>query len=116
MNLECLIKVFYNDFDKNIHFCSSPADGQPSNVVQAAGLDLSKSFAQLSLPSPLQLSERSGPGQGLSVVARAELAARTQFGPLQGEAMEEKDIPEDFSMKDLWQVSRFQCLVMLYIR
>ena len=67
------------------------------------GLDLSKSFAQLSLPSPLMLIEKE-PGQGLSVVAKANIKAFTQFGPLQGEPILEKDVPEDFDMKDLWPV------------
>ena len=68
------------------------------------GLDLSKSFAQLSLPSPpLGLEERES-SHGLSVVLKESLAARSRFGPLQGEPIEERDVPEDFSMKDLWQV------------
>ena len=79
------------------------ASSSSSNVVSPDGLDLSKSFAQLSLPSPLRLAERE-PGQGLSVVARSRLAARTQFGPLQGERILERDVPEDFDMRDLWQV------------
>ena len=30
--------------------------------------------------------------------------AFTQFGPLQGEQILMKDIPDDFEMKELWQV------------
>ena len=111
------------------------------------GLDLSKSFAQLSLPSQFYLhySEKEdssppsaalAPGtassddfRGPRVLVRAEagIDARTQFGPLQGEAILEKDIPEDFHMKDLWQIfaedageegeagHRRQCRRRLYI-
>ena len=54
------------------------------------GLDLSKSFAQLSLPSPpLTLEERES-GHGLSVVAKTAVAAKSRFGPLQGERIQEK--------------------------
>ena len=103
------------------NFCS-PQDNlhfQPSD-----GIDLSKSFAQLSLPSQFYLhySERdpastsstavasatasSDEMSGPRVLVRAEsgIFARTQLGPLQGEAILEKDIPEDFQMKDLWQI------------
>lgn len=68
-------------------------------------MDLSKSFAQLSLPQQLALEERD-PAHGLGVVVRCAggLRARTQLGPLQGEPILERDVPEDFRMKDLWQV------------
>lgn len=89
------------------------------SVVRPDGVDLSRSFAQLSLPSPLRLAPApaaaaaaegeaaaasAAGGGGLCVVARQAVAARTQFGPLQGEDMLERDVPEDFDMKDLWQV------------
>lgn len=97
---------------------------EEEQTEQTAGLDLSKSFAQLSLPASLMLAERTAPdaaaaaaaaggeagGAGggatrqLGVLARAPLKAFAQFGPLQGEPMLEKDVPEDFDMKDLWQV------------
>jgi hypothetical protein len=64
---------------------------------------LAKSFAQLSLPSQLSLEERDSV-HGLGVVAKTDVKTHTQFGPLQGEAILERDIPEDFHMKDLWQV------------
>ena len=85
-------------------------------------LDLSKSFAQLSIPSQFYLhnSEKAAPtastlssstasnddfcGPRVLVRAEAGIAPRTQLGPLQGEAILEKDIPEDFHMKDLWQI------------
>lgn len=82
---------------------SKPTASASSNLVSPDGLDLSKSFAQLSLPTPLQLVERE-PGKGLSVVARTDLAPRTQFGPLQGEKILERDVAEDLDMRELWQV------------
>ena len=44
----------------------------------------------------------------LCVHARREIPARTQFGPLQGEPMEEKDVPEDMDMAELWQVYKLE--------
>ncbi len=110
-----------------VFYCS--ADGEASsstpqlNFQPPDGVDLSKSFAQLSLPGQfcLQPGEEPSPSssgtppapssdgcglQNLRVVVRAEsgVAARTQFGPLQGEPILERDVPEDFHMKDLWQV------------
>ena len=38
------------------------------------------------------------------VRAEAGIAPHTQFGPLRGEAILEKEIPEDFHMKHLWQI------------
>ena len=66
-------------------------------------MDLSKSFAQLSLPQPLQLQERGG-NKGLGGTAKTPIKACTQFGPLQGEQILLKDIPDDFEMKELWEV------------
>ena len=66
-------------------------------------VDLSKTFAQLSLPNPLILQERGG-NKALGVVAKVAIKECTQFGPLQGEQILLKDIPDDFEMKELWQV------------
>lgn len=66
-------------------------------------VDLSKSFAQLSFPQPLLLQDRGG-NRGLGVTAKTSIMAFTQFGPLQGEQILMKDIPDDFEMKELWQV------------
>ena len=66
-------------------------------------MDLSKSFAQLSIPHPLILQERGGK-KSLGVVAKTAIKALTQFGPLQGEHILLKDIADDFEMKELWQV------------
>ena len=68
-------------------------------------MDLSKSFAQLSLPGQLQLQER-GINRKLGVTAKSAIKASTQFGPLQGEQILLRDIPDDFEMKELWQVGR----------
>jgi len=67
----------------------------------SACLDLSRSFAQLTLPSILTLAEA---GSGVKVAAGEVVEERTQLGPLKGEAMLERDVPEDFDMKDLWQI------------
>jgi hypothetical protein len=105
---------------KQVSSCFSSED-RGLNFHLPDNLDLSKSFAQLSLPGQLQLqavvasattaSSAGGGGDcgghhGLHVLVRAEtgVAARTQFGPLQGEPILERDVPEDFQMKDLWQI------------
>ena len=66
-------------------------------------VDLSKSFAQLSLPECLQIQD-----SGQSVVAKTDVKFLTQFGPLQGESIAERDIADDFEMKDLWMVQSFE--------
>ena len=38
------------------------------------------------------------------VVKSSVIKARTQLGPLQGETINERDVPEDFDMRDLWQI------------
>ena len=76
---------------------------KPDGYGAYSRVDLSKSFAQLSLPHPLVLQER-GASKALGVTAKTAIKAYTQFGPLQGEHILLKDIPEDFEMKELWQV------------
>ena len=66
-------------------------------------MDLSKSFAQLSIPHLLILQERGGK-KSMGVVAKSSIKELTQFGPLQGEQILLKDIADDFEMKELWQV------------
>lgn len=61
------------------------------------------SFAEASLPVGLEL-QVCDPSHGLSVVARCHLRQYTQFGPLVGQPIKEMDIPDDFSMKDIWEV------------
>ncbi|PSN33065.1 hypothetical protein C0J52_14152 [Blattella germanica] len=60
-------------------------------------------FAEASLPLGLEL-QVCDPTHGLSVVARCNLRQYTQFGPLVGQPIKEMDIPDDFSMKDIWEV------------
>jgi len=61
------------------------------------------SFAEASLPVGLEL-QVCDPTHGLSVVTRCHLRQYTQFGPLVGQPIKEMDIPDDFSMKDIWEV------------
>ncbi|XP_069677916.1 uncharacterized protein [Periplaneta americana] len=61
------------------------------------------SFAEASLPMSLEL-QMCDPAHGLSVVTRCHLKQYTQFGPLVGQPIKEMDIPDDFSMKDIWEV------------
>ena len=64
-------------------------------------LDLSKSFAQLSLPECMEIIEGH---PGWRVVAKSAIKPFTQFGPLQGEVIQENDMDDDFDIKDLWPV------------
>lgn len=61
------------------------------------------SFAEESLPVGLEL-QVCDPTHGPSVVTRCNLKQYTQFGPLVGQPIKEMDIPDDFSMKDIWEV------------
>lgn len=72
-------------------------------------------FACLSLPNCLELKEID-PDHGLSVVAKQALPASTQFGPLIGQPIKEMEIPDDFSMKDIWEVSLtfYYCRELVY--
>ena len=38
------------------------------------------------------------------VIAKAAVGAFTQFGPLQGEVLDQREIDDEFDMKDLWPV------------
>lgn len=80
-------------------------DENDKSPIHLSHVDLSKSFARLSLPLTLELKETE-PGHGLGVIVKCEegIKARTQFGPLQGESILEREIPEDFLMRDLWQI------------
>ena len=64
-------------------------------------LDLSKSFAQLSLPECLEIMDGA---PGWKVVAKTGLKKLSQFGPLQGEKFSGIDIPEDSELTNLWPV------------
>ncbi|TRY69509.1 hypothetical protein TCAL_09400 [Tigriopus californicus] len=85
---------------------TSQSDENDKSPIHLNHVDLSKSFARLSLPLALELKDTE-PNHGLGVRVKCEegIKARTQFGPLQGEAILEREIPEDFLMKDLWQIN-----------
>lgn len=61
------------------------------------------SFSCMSMPSCL-FSKDSNTNHGLSIYAQSEIKEYTQFGPLVGKIVKEVDIPEDFNMKNLWEV------------
>lgn len=64
---------------------------------------MAKSYAQLSLPPQLAL-KMVDPVHGLGVILTTPLQSYTQLGPLLGESIQEKDIPDNFEMKHLWMV------------
>ena len=65
-------------------------------------------YAELSLPDMLKLEVRNSE-HGKSVVTKYKINKYTQFGPLIGPRIRESDIPEDFKMVHLWEVS-ISCL------
>ncbi|XP_063238994.1 uncharacterized protein LOC134540265 [Bacillus rossius redtenbacheri] len=62
-----------------------------------------RSYAEASLPSALALDACAGDGEA-RVVAATHVQQFTQFGPLVGQPIQEKDIPDDFNMKNMWEV------------
>ncbi|KAK7789664.1 hypothetical protein R5R35_003072 [Gryllus longicercus] len=60
-------------------------------------------FAEASLPSGLELRVCEAE-HGPSVVTLFRIKQYTQFGPLIGQPIKEMDIPDDFNMKDIWEV------------
>lgn len=63
------------------------------------------SFSKLSLPSCLYF-EDSGVEHGCGVFVKSDIKSFTQFGPLIGQIVKEVDIPEDSTMRDLWEISQ----------
>ncbi|KAF4520382.1 hypothetical protein B566_EDAN012887 [Ephemera danica] len=61
-------------------------------------------FAKDSLPSHMFSLEERDSTHGLSVVATTPIVRYAQFGPLLGERIREMDIPDDFNMRDIWEV------------
>ncbi|KAJ8919680.1 hypothetical protein NQ315_006208 [Exocentrus adspersus] len=61
------------------------------------------SYSVLSVPSFVTLRD-TGTSHGLGVFASNSIEPFSQFGPLVGKAVKEVDIPEDFNMKDLWEI------------
>nr|CAD7598620.1 unnamed protein product [Timema genevievae] len=61
------------------------------------------SYARASLPAVLDI-QTTDSGKELCVLARCSICQYTQFGPLVGQIIKEKDIPDDFSMKHIWEV------------
>lgn len=59
------------------------------------------SYALMSMPLVLFTKDSD---MGVCTFAKVEIKDYTQFGPLVGEVVREVDIPEDFNMKDLWEV------------
>lgn len=65
-----------------------------------------KSLAEASLPPCLELRTIDS-RHGLSVVASQNIQAFTQFGPLVGQPVFEKEIPDDSTMEHIWEVSSY---------
>lgn len=78
----------------NSVFIKGTSDSTESNVKL--------SFAFLSLPSTLCIKENGN--SSWCVIAKEEIRAHAQFGPLIGKIVREVDIPEDSDMRDYWEV------------
>ncbi|XP_018567785.1 uncharacterized protein LOC108908278 [Anoplophora glabripennis] len=76
------------------------------NDKESAGLKETNkySFAIMSVPNFLSFGETST-NHGKGVFAKNNVEPFSRFGPLIGKIIKEVDIPEDFSMKDLWEIS-----------
>lgn len=62
------------------------------------------SYSIISIPNFLNFGE-TNTSHGLGVFAKNNIEPFSQFGPLIGKVIKEVDIPEDFSMRDLWEIS-----------
>lgn len=60
-------------------------------------------FATLSLPSMLYFAD-TNTEHGVGIFTNTNIKEFTQFGPLLGRVIREVDIPEDFNMRDLWEI------------
>lgn len=65
--------------------------------------EATRSFAEESLPSELEL-QIIDEEHGKSVVARSPIAQFTQFGPIVGPQIHEKDISDESDMRHIWEV------------
>lgn len=61
------------------------------------------SFAKITLPECLELKTVDGK-HSHGVFTKEDLPAYIEFGPLIGKPIREMEIPDDFSMKDIWEV------------
>lgn len=61
------------------------------------------SFAKTTLPECLELKIIDNK-HSHGVFTKEDLPAYVEFGPLVGKAIREMEIPDDFSMKDIWEV------------
>lgn len=73
------------------------------NEDESVGLEMQPSFAEMTLPELLELRVIDS-AHGLSVVTKEFLPAYVEFGPLIGQPIKEMEIPDDFLMKDIWEV------------
>ncbi|KAJ8682037.1 hypothetical protein QAD02_017829 [Eretmocerus hayati] len=60
-------------------------------------------FARDSIPDCLELKSSTA-DHGVGVFVKSFIPAYAQFGPLIGKSVQEMDIPDDFSMKHIWEV------------
>lgn len=67
-----------------------------SATSEDAGIS-GKSYAEVTLPTCLELRDDG-------VVTKQPLAAFVQFGPLVGQEISEREIPDDSTMEHIWEV------------
>lgn len=110
ITLECFNQKHFDenvDNDKNV----DDIDLQISMDSEDNSLAMKRefeSFSVQSLPSIFYLEE-SDSAHGLSVFTKCEIKEYTQVGPVIGKIIKEVDIPEDFGMKNLWEVRFIKC-------
>lgn len=99
--------VDYNDWlEKYEPIYESQRQNETLNDKDSVGLkEIDKySYSIMSIPNFLNFGE-TNTNHGVGVFAKNNIEPFSQFGPLIGKNIKEVDIPEDFSMRDLWEIS-----------
>lgn len=92
----------------------SPDDDKKTNWKEAMNtkVEVTRSYAEESLPVGLDL-QVIDEEHGKSVVAKAHIAQYTQFGPLVGPRIHEKDISDESDMRHIWEVHEDKSTIYL---
>lgn len=87
---------------KNLYIKEQDENENSTDYDKNENLDKT-SFSHFSVPSFLSIKD-SNLNHGLSIYTCEDVKSYTQFGPMIGDVIKEVDIPEDFNMKDLWEI------------
>lgn len=96
--------ILINDAISQSDWVRSHKETYDNDVISDSEAANTNSYSKLSLPKSLKFQESINTEHGLGVFARSDIKRFTQFGPLAGKIVKEVDIPEDFNMRDLWEI------------